>query len=103
MLEKFLLDLMYNNLKELFVYFYNKKYKYYVVFKNNFIKFLEVYLLIYKLKIIIRFKKFKSYYKISKRRIHHFKSNNGEEFNNNIFRYMYIEYKIKWKLLIVDN
>ena len=52
---------------------------------------------------MIKFKKFKDYYKINKRNIHHFKSNNKKEFNNNIFKYIYTKYKIKWKFLTTDN
>ena len=93
---------MYSNLGELFIRFYNKKYKYYIVFKNDFTEFLKIYLLIYKLKIIIKFKKFKGHYKISKEN-YHFKNNDKKEFDNNIFKYIYIEYKIKWKPLIINN
>ena len=39
---------------------------------------------------MVRFNKFKGYYKISKRKIYCFRSNNKEEFNNNIFKYIYI-------------
>ena len=86
---------MYNNLGELFVRFYNKGYKYYVIFKNDFTKFLKVYLLIYKLEIIVRFKEFKGYYEINERRIHRFNNNDEEEFNNSIFKHIYTEYRIK--------
>ena len=79
----------------MFICFYNKGYKYYVVFKDDFIKFLKIYLLVYKLKIMVKFKEFKNYYKTSKKRIHCFRNNNKGEFNNDIFKHICAEYGIK--------
>ena len=52
---------------------------------------------------MIRFKKFKGHYKINRKKIHHFKSNNKKKFNNNTFKYIYIKYRIKWEFLTTDN
>ena len=58
-LNRFLFNLVHNNVESFFVTSF-ENYNYYVVFKNDYIKFSKVYLIIQKLKVVIKFKEFKT-------------------------------------------
>ena len=87
-------NLIHNDVRNFFIISF-KDYNYYIAFEDNYIKFLEIYLMIHKSKMPIKFKEFKIANKIFIHQIHYFRSNNNGKYLHKKLTVFYTEYGIK--------
>ena len=88
-------EFIYNDFIEFLIFINFNDYKYFVIFKNDFICYFEIYYIHYKNEIFIIFLRFKVYLKSRDYRICYIRFNNKNEYINKIFFKCFIQTNIK--------
>ena len=84
-LDILLNEFIYNDFIEFLIFINFNDYKYFMIFKNDFIYYFEIYYIYYKSEIFIIFLRFKIYLKFRDYRINRIRFNNENEYINKIF------------------
>ena len=78
-------EFIYNDLIEFLIFINFNDYKYFMMFKNDFIYYFEIYYIRYKNEIFVIFLRFKIYLKFRDYRIYRIRFDNENEYFINIF------------------
>ena len=78
-------------------------YKYFMIFKDDFIYYFEIYCIHYKNETFIMFLRFKIYLKSRGYRIYHIRLDNENEYINKIFLKCLAQTSIKQEFIIANN
>ena len=84
-LDILLNEFIYNNLIESLIFINFNNYKYFIMFKDNFIYYFEIYCIRYKSEIFVIFLRFKTYLKFRDYRIYRIRFDNKNEYIINVF------------------
>ena len=96
-------EFVYNDLIESLTFINFNDYKYFMMFKNDFIYYFEIYYIYYKSEIFIMFLRFKTHLKFRDYRINRIRLDNEGEYINKIFFKCFAQTSIKQKFIIVNN
>ena len=78
-------EFIYNNLIKFLIFIDFNDYKYFMIFKNDFIYYFEIYCIYYKSEIFIMFLRFKNYLKSHDYRIYRIRFDNEDKYIINVF------------------
>ena len=84
-LDILLNEFVYNDLIEFLIFINFNDYKYFVIFKNDFIYYFEIYCIRYKSETFVIFLRFKTYLKSRGYRIYRIRLDNENEYINKTF------------------
>ena len=94
-LDILLSEFIYNDFIKSLIFINFNDYKYFIIFKNDFIYYFEIYCIRYKSEIFIMFLRFKIYLKSRDYRIYRIRLDNENEYINKIFLKCLIQMDIK--------
>ena len=102
-LDILLSEFIYNDLIKPLIFINFNDYKYFIIFKNDFICYFEVYYIHYKSETFIIFLRFKVYLKFRDYQIYRIRLDNKNEYINKVFLKYFAQMSIKQKFIIINN
>ena len=96
-------EFIYNDFIEFLILIDFNDYKYFIIFKNDFIYYFEIYYIRHKSEIFIMFLRFKIYLKSHNYQIYRIRLNNENEYINKTFFKCLAQINIKQKFIIANN
>ena len=96
-------EFVYNDFMRSLTFIDFNDYKYFIIFKNDFICYSKIYYIRYKNKTFVMFLRFKTYLKSRDYQICRIRLDNKNEYINKIFLKCFAQASIKQKLIIANN